>query len=151
MTNSIQKGKRGERAWRDKLREAGFLKSYRGQQFQGGTDSPDVVCPELPGIHFEVKYTQRLDLYGAVLQAITDTKGSDKIPVVAHRKNNAEWLVIMRADEWFSIVKEAGLAKAVFCPDCQTSDVRKRRSYLKGGYQYECLNIDCAKESFLDA
>jgi Holliday junction resolvase len=147
MTNSIQKGKRGERAWRDKLREVGFLKSYRGQQFQGGTDSPDVVCPELPSIHFEVKYTQRLDLYGAVLQAVGDA-GENKVPVVAHRKNNAEWLVIMRADEWFNLVKEAGIANAVFCPDCKTANVSKNGTNEKLNQKYLCLNEACQRHTF---
>jgi Holliday junction resolvase len=149
MTNSRQKGKRGERAWRDELREAGFVKSYRGQQYQGGTDSPDVVCPELPNIHFEVKYTQKLDLYGAVLQAVTDSKGTDKVPVVAHKRNNCEWLVTMQADQWFHFVKDAGYAKTIFCPDCHDTHVRKDGPYLKGGHRYECLNENCKRKLFI--
>lgn len=149
MTNSNQKGKRGERMWRDELREAGFVKSHRGQQYSGSPDSPDVICPELPGIHFEVKYTQKLDLYGAVLQAVTDVKNTHKVPVVAHKRNNCEWLVTMQADQWFRIVKDAGYAKVVFCPECQSSDVRVRASYQKGGYRYQCLNPECTKQTFM--
>lgn len=149
MTNSRQKGKRGERAWRDELRSAGFVKSYRGQQYHGGTDSPDVVCPELPNIHFEVKYTQKLDLYGAILQAVTDTKGADKIPVVAHKRNNCEWLVTMQADQWFRIVKDAGYAKTIFCPDCKSSEIIKDGPYIKGGHRYKCLNQACNRTLFI--
>ena len=48
--NSRQKGARGERMFRDMFREAGF-EARRGQQFSGGTDSPDVVVPALPDFH----------------------------------------------------------------------------------------------------
>ena len=57
--NSRQKGARGERMWRDELREAGFT-ARRGQQFAGGTDSPDVICEELNNLHMEVKFVQSL-------------------------------------------------------------------------------------------
>jgi hypothetical protein len=36
--NSREKGKRGERAWRDELRAAGY-DARRGQQFSGSPDS----------------------------------------------------------------------------------------------------------------
>lgn len=147
--NSKDKGKRGERMWRDQLREAGFLKSYRGQQYEGSSDSPDVVCPELPQIHFEVKYTERLDLYGAVLQATDDAHPANKIPVVAHRKNNQDWLVVMRAGDWFNLIKDADYAKLIFCPDCKLPNVRARRKYYKGGFEYECLTDHCGRVTFV--
>ena len=143
MTNSRQKGKRGERAWRDELRDAGFVKSYRGQQFQGGTDSPDVVCPELPGIHFEVKYTQRLDLYGAILQAVNDAKSSDKIPVVAHKRNNCEWLVTMQAGNWLKMIKDAGYAQPATCKHCNSSKIIKFGFDEKTFQRYRCT--ECKK------
>jgi Holliday junction resolvase len=54
--NSNQKGKRGEREAAAFLTDEGFP-ARRGQQFAGGTDSPDVVCESLSGLHFEVKRT----------------------------------------------------------------------------------------------
>lgn len=103
--NSCQKGKRGEREWRDELRAQGFLKARRGQQFSGGSESPDVACPELAGIHFEVKRVEALNILDAMLQAIRDA-GPHKTPVLAHKKNRGEWLVTMRASDWFKIVRE---------------------------------------------
>jgi len=47
--NSREKGKVGERAWRDWLREQGYLKAYRGAQYCGLRGNADVVCPELRG------------------------------------------------------------------------------------------------------
>ena len=52
-----EKGKRGERMFRDVLRDAGFDSAYRTQQFSGACPegSADVRCPQLPSLHFEVK------------------------------------------------------------------------------------------------
>lgn len=103
--NSRQKGKRVERLWRDQLREAGFLKAFRGQQYCGAAGNADVVCPELPSFHFEVKGVQNLNVLNAVKQAITDC--GDKTPVVAHKKNGEPWLITMLAADWLELVKES--------------------------------------------
>ena len=71
--NSREKGKRGERQWRDELRANGYM-ARRGQQFAGSPDSPDVVCPDLAGIHFEVKAVERLNIYDAMEQARRDCR-----------------------------------------------------------------------------
>jgi hypothetical protein len=83
--NSRAKGCRGEREWRDMLREAGFLKARRGQQFSGGSDSPDVVCEELPTIHFEVKRVEAGNPYNWHDQATADA--GSKTPVGINRCN----------------------------------------------------------------
>ena len=97
MTNSRQKGKRGELDLAKVLRDAGLV-AYRGQQFKGGADSPDVVCESLPNVHFEVKRVERLDLLAAMAQAVADA--GQCVPVVAHRKNNGPWLVTMRLQDF---------------------------------------------------
>lgn len=106
VLNSRQKGKRVERLWRDQLREAGFLKAYRGQQYCGSAGDADVVCPELPSIHWEVKGVQNLNVLNAVKQAVSDSAKSGRTPVVAHKKNGEPWLVTMLADDWLDLVKE---------------------------------------------
>lgn len=103
--NSRQKGKRVERQWRDQLREAGFLKAFRGQQYCGAAGNADVVCPELPWAHFEVKGVQNLNVLNAMKQAINDC--GNKTPVVAHKKNGEPWLVTMLAADWLDLVKES--------------------------------------------
>src|SRR5215831_13204515 len=69
--NSREKGKRGERQWRDELRANGYA-ARRGQQFCGSAESPDVVCDSLPWIHFEVKAVERLNIEEAMEQARRD-------------------------------------------------------------------------------
>ncbi|HOX60016.1 MAG TPA: hypothetical protein P5205_21930 [Candidatus Paceibacterota bacterium] len=100
--NSRNKGKRGERQWRDELRANGYG-ARRGQQFSGSPDSPDVVCDALPWIHFEVKAVERLNIEEAMDQARRDA--SSKVPVVAHRRNFRPWLVTMEAEPFFRLLR----------------------------------------------
>lgn len=94
MTNSRAKGCRGERdgaaAWSQVMGGA----ARRGRQFAGSPDSPDIVT-DFPGIHIEVKRTERGNPYSWLNQAIADA-GADKCPLVLHRRNNQEWIVIAR-------------------------------------------------------
>ena len=102
--NCCQKGKRGERGWRDELVAHGY-DARRGQQFSGSPDSPDVICPDLPGIHFDVKAVERLNVNEAMAQAVDEA--GDKIPVVTHKRNRGGWLVTMRANDWFKMLSRA--------------------------------------------
>ena len=52
----------------------------------------------LPGLHIEVKRTERLNLYDALEQAIDDM-AEDDIPVVLHRRNHKPWVAIVRLDD----------------------------------------------------
>lgn len=107
--NSRAKGKRGERAWRDELREAGWTSARRGQQFAGSPDSPDVICQELNVFHFEVKYCERPKPRAFLAQASQDA-GAAKVPVVAWRGNGEPFTVLMRAADFIALVKCADLA-----------------------------------------
>ena len=100
---SRRKGAVGERELASWLRERGYA-ARRGQQFLGGLDSPDVVCPDIP-FHFECKRTERLSLYPAMAQAVTDA--GDKVPVVAHRRNRGEWLAVLRLEDLIALLERA--------------------------------------------
>lgn len=102
--NSCNKGKVGEREWRDQLRAAGWTDARRGQQFSGGADSPDVICPRLDFMHFEVKRVEALNLRDATAQAEGDAGG--KPWAVAHRRNNAPWLVTVKAEFFFELLRQ---------------------------------------------
>lgn len=99
---SREKGKRGERELAKKFRENGF-DARRGQQFCGANGDADVIG--LPGIHVEAKRTERLNLYDAMSQAISDSRNNE-FPTVFHRRNNSEWLVVMRIDDWLEMYRE---------------------------------------------
>lgn len=99
--NSRKKGAIGE------LEFAALLNSYelqarRGQQYSGGSNSPDVICEQLTNIHFEVKRTQVCPIYRFMEQAEKD--GKSKLPIVAYRKNNEKWLAIIDMDEMIKLL-----------------------------------------------
>jgi len=101
--NSRNKGKVGEREFASLLREHGY-DARRGQQFSGSPDSPDVVSDALAWLHVEVKRVQNLNLTDACVQAEGDCGG--KPWVVAHRRNHAPWLITMRAEFFFDLIRE---------------------------------------------
>jgi Holliday junction resolvase len=98
--NSKRKGAAGEREFAKVCREHGY-EARRGQQYNG-IEGEDVVG--LPGVHIEVKRVERLNIEEAMSQSKADAQG--KIPIVAHRKNNCEWLITMRAEDWFKLYRE---------------------------------------------
>ena len=100
--NSRQKGARGERLWRDELRANGY-QARRGQQFCGSPESPEVVCPDLDWLRFEVKAVERLNIEDAMEQARRDA--GCKTPIVAHRRNFRPWLVTMDAETFFQFLR----------------------------------------------
>lgn len=108
MVNSKAKGKAGELEAAKFLKKHGF-EARRGQQFKGTTDSPDVVH-SIPGVHLEVKRVEAFRLYDALEQAEQE-RSNEQVPVVMHRKNRAEWVVIMYAEDWLDWMKELQLHK----------------------------------------
>ena len=106
--NSRAKGARGERAWRDELRAAGWMSARRGQQFAGSPDSPDVVCPQLSCFHFEVKHCERGNPFEFIAQAVRDA-GEEKIPTVAMRRNRQPFIVILRTADFFALLRRCNL------------------------------------------
>ena len=93
---SRQKGKRGEREAAAELNRVLGCTARRGQQFSGGSQSPDVVT-NMPGVHFEVKRVEKLNLQCAMDQAVRDAVRD--VPVVLHRRNGAKWFVSVYLDD----------------------------------------------------
>lgn len=101
MVNSNLKGKRGERMFAAYLRERGY-DARRGQQYAGGEDSPDVIH-SVPGIHFEVKFREHLDMKTAIKQAQEDAPEGD-CPVVAFKRKNKDWVAIMSMEDLMQLI-----------------------------------------------
>ena len=59
----------------------------------------------MPAVHFEAKRCERLSLYTALAQARRDA--GDKLPVVAHRRSNCEWLAIMPLVDLLAILRDS--------------------------------------------
>lgn len=101
---SRDKGKRGERWCADKLTDAGFP-ARRGCQYRGGGESPDVVCPALDFLHFEVKRVNRLQLTKAMQQVCADTKPG-VWPVVVSKADNEPGMAHMLFDDWLALLRK---------------------------------------------
>lgn len=101
---SREKGKRGERRWRDRLREEGFAAERTGwmQSRGGGSQVPDVQSPDLE-IHFEVKTVERLSLVSAIEQATADADGA--AIAVVWQPSRREPIIAMPASDWFKAVR----------------------------------------------
>ena len=109
--NSKQKGARFERSLASKFKEYGY-EARRTAQYCGNTgDASDVVG--LPGIHIEAKHQERMQLYDWMDQAKRDSEGTENMPVVFHKKNNAEILVTMRFEDWMELYKEYDAAQVL--------------------------------------
>lgn len=99
--NSREKGAKGERELARKLKEYGY-EARRGQQYSGANGDADVIG--LDGIHIECKRTETLRLYDALSQSKHDAR-ENELPVVIHRKNNCEWVVIQPLDDWIKLYR----------------------------------------------
>lgn len=102
MINSKRKGKNGELEFAKYCQKQGY-KVRRTAQFCGNSGEA-ADCVGLPGIHIEVKRNEHLNIHDAMSQAVNDHK-KNTLPIVAHRKNNTDWLITMRADDWFAIYR----------------------------------------------
>ena len=93
---SKRKGSDGEREAAAKLNELLGTRFHRGRQYHGGPDSPD-LAGDIPGLHVEVKRTEKLRLWESVRQARADAS-VDQVPIVMHRANRKPWVVIVEAE-----------------------------------------------------
>lgn len=94
------KGRRGEIELANIFRGYGIPASP-GRALSYGSVA-DVVGVD--GIHCEVKRAQQLRLPEWVKQAVRDSERfNDGLPTVFHRKNNENWLVTMRLEDWLRL------------------------------------------------
>jgi hypothetical protein len=104
--NSRRKGAAGEREFAGYLREQGWQKARRTQQYAGDPEggSGDVVCANFP-FHCEVKRCQQIKPEEWMAQAKSDTPAG-KIPAVFFRRNGMKkWLAIIEADDLCEIAR----------------------------------------------
>ena len=102
--NACKKGKAGELEAAHYLTELFGRPCSRGAQHAGGVESPDIKG--IPGLHFEVKRVQALNLGAAMAQAERDA-GAGLVPVVLHRRNREGWRMTIRADDLWRLVQAA--------------------------------------------
>lgn len=103
MTNSRQKGKRGELELAKVLREHG-INARRGQQYSGASGDADVVG--MNGIHIECKRVESLNVEKAMQQSEHDARDGE-VPVVMHRRNGEKWKCTLRLTDFIDMWKKS--------------------------------------------
>lgn len=93
--NSNAKGKRGERAVCQFLKEKLGIEARRSQQYCGVAGDCDVVGFE--GVHIEVKFVEALNLGKAMDKALSEC--GDNVASVWHKRNRGDLMVTLRADD----------------------------------------------------
>ena len=97
-----EKGARGERMLKEFLNSLG-LSVRRGYVFLKQSDLVD-----LPGIHIECKFVEKLNVRNAMYQAIEEAKKRrDGMPTVFWKKSREPWFTIMLTEDWVKLYKMA--------------------------------------------
>ena len=103
IVNSRDKGCRGERDAAQALASVGIT-ATRSQQFCGRTGVADLVTDTR--LHIEVKFTERLNPYKFLAQAIADARPTKRTPVVLMRSVRADWLVLVLLSDLRALASE---------------------------------------------
>jgi hypothetical protein len=99
-----EKGKRGERLWRDKLREHGFQAERAGyKQAHLGSGGADVEDDS--GIWWEVKFVEKLNVREAYRQA-SEACPIGVPPAVAHKTSSEPFLVTLAGEDFLLLLAE---------------------------------------------
>ena len=99
-----EKGKRGERLWRDKLREHGFEAERAGyKQAHLGSGGADVEDDS--GVWWEVKFVEKLNVREAYRQA-SEACPIGVPPAVAHKTSSEPFLVTLAGEDFLLILAE---------------------------------------------
>lgn len=98
---SRDKGARGEREVASLFREGGFPEADRGARL--GKSGDDVI--RVQDLHIEVKYRERLDLWGSLEQAEKDAPPLME-PVLAFRRNHQPWRAAVDLEYFLGLLRD---------------------------------------------
>lgn len=94
-----RKGTRGELEVAAVLTEAGFP-ARRDGRLTGD------LLHNLPGLHLEVKWQERIQILEWIRQAETDAAKQKRTPAVVWRKSRMPWQITLGLDAFLQIMKE---------------------------------------------
>lgn len=92
--NSRKKGKEGELEACHALTALFGWAAERSQQYCGRAGDDDIKVTQTPGLFWEIKRTQALNVHKAMQKASEDA--GRRCPVLMHRKNRSDWLLTIR-------------------------------------------------------
>ena len=106
---SRAKGKRGQSEFARLAEEAGFDAIDMGNlQASSTTKVPDVTVDDIAIV--EVKRREKFSIYPTLEQAVEAYEGYRlrkpcAFPAIAHRRNRKEWVVILRLDDFWKLLR----------------------------------------------
>lgn len=106
--NQRSKGRAGEQEIVRILKTEGYEAERGWQSRGGGADNADVNG--VPGVHIEVKRTEKFEPYNWLAQAQRDAGDGGRLPVVLHRRNKQPWMAIMPMEYFLQLIKERNAA-----------------------------------------
>ena len=120
--NSRAKGCRGELEFCEFLKRAEpefFADAHRSQQHCGAKGgAADITCTGLDelGLYPEVKRVEAGNPYNWLEQARHDAaeQGRESAGFVAHKRNGKDWMIIMDAKEFFTLIKDVSAPVTLF-------------------------------------
>lgn len=98
--NSRAKGKRAELQLCRILTETWPTAGRNLDQF--GDQKMDVI--NTPGVHWQCKHVERLNIWGALEQAISESAPTD-LPVVAFKRNRTAWYGALELEELIALIR----------------------------------------------
>lgn len=107
---SREKGKRAERLARDEINKLLGTHSRRGQQ-RSGRDAQDVI-DHIPHTHCEVKWSESLSVYAAMVQAEADRK-DDEVPWIMHKRKETPWMFTIQWNDLIALIRRVLLIKKI--------------------------------------
>jgi hypothetical protein len=102
---SRNKGKRGERLWRDVVRSVGgFVEAVRAGYKQAAFGGGGADVEDDSGMWWEVKFVESLNVRRAYEQA-AEAAPLSQTPVVAHKTSRSIWLVTLAGEDFLRILR----------------------------------------------
>jgi hypothetical protein len=98
--NSRSKGKRAELQL-CRILTATWPEAGRNLD-QFGPRKMDVI--NTPGVHWQCKHVEKLNIWAALDQAITESVATD-VPVVAFKRNRSAWFAALELDELIPLLR----------------------------------------------
>ena len=104
-----RKGKSGELKIAHILQAHGWTNAARTAQVRGKTGGMPDVTDGPTGVHFEVKFQEKMRLYNWMEQAIRDAESQNTgVPAVVHKQNHKPILITMQLEDFLNYIKMIG-------------------------------------------
>lgn len=108
MTNSREKGKRGEREAAAEIRRLFGTEARRSVQYCGRNGDSDLTPDAIPGCHVEVKNVAAIGVKRFHDQAASEAP-EGKYPIVVMKGTRTPWYVMLKLEDFAKLTQANGI------------------------------------------